>query len=146
MTDEMGLLVADLYEVAGVLRHWGEGIAAREGQTQARWQLLSVVSETALTVPSAARRLGISRQAVQRVANDLVRDGLASFQPNRDHRTSPLLELMPHGQDVLTRITARAHEARHGVTDGIEPSELASTRDVVRRITAHLRDRGVGNP
>lgn len=146
MTDEMGLLVADLYEIAGVLRHWGEDIAAREGQTQARWQLLSVVSETPLTVPSAARRLGISRQAVQRVANDLVRDGLAAFQPNRDHRTSPLLGLTPHGRDVLTRITARAHEARRGVTDGIESSELASTRDVIRRITVRLRDRGVGDP
>lgn len=146
MTDEMSLLVADLYEIAGVLRHWGEEIAGGEGQTQARWQLLSVVSETPLTVPNAARRLGVSRQAVQRVANDLVRDGLAAFRPNPDHRSSPLLGLTPHGRDVLTRITARADEARRGVTDDIEPSELASTRDVVRRITARLRDRGVDNP
>ena len=42
----MALLVADVYEAAGVLRKSGEAVAATEGQTQARWQLLSAVSET----------------------------------------------------------------------------------------------------
>lgn len=62
MPDEMALLVADVFEAAGLLRRSGEAIAATEGQTQARWQLLSVVSEEPLTVAQAARRLGIARQ------------------------------------------------------------------------------------
>ena len=136
----MALLVADIFEAAGLLRRRGEEIAAGEGQTQARWQLLSVVSETPLTVPSAARRLGITRQAVQRVANDLVREDLAIFRPNRDHRTSPLLELTAHGQDVLARITARFRDVEHGFTEGIEPSALVGARDVIRRLNARLRD------
>ncbi len=89
MADEMALLVADVYELAGLLRRSGEAIAAREGQTQARWQFLSVISGDALTVPQAARRLGVTRQAVQRVANELVDDGLAELVANPDHRTSP---------------------------------------------------------
>lgn len=68
MSDEIARLVADVFELAGLLRRSGEVVAAREGHTQARWQLLSVVSDRALTVPQAARRLGVTRQGVQRVA------------------------------------------------------------------------------
>lgn len=64
MADEMALLVADVFELAGLLRRSGKAVAAKEGQTQARWQLLSVVSDQALTVPQAARRLGVTRQGV----------------------------------------------------------------------------------
>ncbi len=88
MSDEIARLVADVFELAGLLRRSGEVVAAREGHTQARWQLLSVVSDRALTVPQAARRLGVTRQGVQRVANDLVVCGLAELRHNPDHRTT----------------------------------------------------------
>ena len=52
--------------------------------------------------------MGISRQAVQRVANDLVTDGLAEFTPNPDHRTSPLLALTDAGDGALATITRAA--------------------------------------
>lgn len=45
MSDEIARLVADVFELAGLLRRSGEVVAAREGHTQARWQLLSVVSD-----------------------------------------------------------------------------------------------------
>lgn len=67
MSDEIARLVADVFELAGLLRRSGEVVAAREGHTQARWQLLSVVSDRALTVPQAARRLGVTRQVVAEV-------------------------------------------------------------------------------
>ncbi len=91
MSDEIARLVADVFGLAGLLRRSGEVVAAREGHTQARWQLLSVVSDRALTSP-AARRLGVTCQ-VQRVANDLVVCALAELRHNPDHRTSPLLVL-----------------------------------------------------
>jgi hypothetical protein len=52
----------DIYEAAGVFRHVGEAIAGAEGQTEVRWQLLSVSSGRSQTVPQAARRLGLTRQ------------------------------------------------------------------------------------
>jgi hypothetical protein len=63
--DRFALLVADVYDAAGVLRRLGERIAATEGQTQARWQVLSVMPEGTWTVPMAADRLVTRRQAVQ---------------------------------------------------------------------------------
>ena len=53
--DAFALLVADVYDAAGVLRRLGEQTAATEGQTQARWQVLSVISDGDWTVPMARR-------------------------------------------------------------------------------------------
>ncbi|WP_329201680.1 MULTISPECIES: MarR family winged helix-turn-helix transcriptional regulator [unclassified Streptomyces] len=135
MAEELALLVADVYEAAGALRRAGEALAGTEGQTQARWQLMSVVSEEPLPVARAARRLGVARQGVQRIANELVRDGLAQFRDNPDHRTSPLLALTGAGQRVLNAITARAATAHQAVGEGLTECDLAAVRALLRRLT-----------
>lgn len=139
MTDEMALLVADVFEAAGVLRRSGEALAATEGQTQARWQLLSVVSDDPLTVAQAARRLGVARQGVQRIANDLVREDLASFRSNPDHRSSPLVELTVSGRRVLNKITARAAEMHGALAADFPPDELAAARVLLHRLVEQVR-------
>ncbi|MFD5514744.1 MarR family winged helix-turn-helix transcriptional regulator [Streptomyces sp. NPDC127066] len=139
--DEMALLVADVYEAAGALRRSGEAIAAAEGQTQARWQVLGAVSDEPLSVARAARRLGITRQGVQRVANDLARDGLADFRPNPDHRSSPLLGLTPRGRRVLAGITDRAAAAHRVLSADISSADIVAARDLLRRVTEQVRQR-----
>ncbi|AFE13246.1 hypothetical protein MRGA423_12520 [Mycobacterium tuberculosis RGTB423] len=139
MSDEIARLVADVFELAGLLRRSGEVVAAREGHTQARWQLLSVVSDRALTVPQAARRLGVTRQGVQRVANDLVVCGLAELRHNPDHRTSPLLVLTENGRRVLQAITERAIVVNNRLADAVDPAALQATRDSLRRMIVALK-------
>ena len=102
------LLIADIHEAAGHFRRIGEAIANEEGQTQARWQLMSVVSERPFTVAQASRRLGLARQGVQRIANELTEAGLTQFQENPDHKTSPMLSLTDQGAAVFERLTRRA--------------------------------------
>ncbi|MEU9014513.1 helix-turn-helix domain-containing protein [Streptomyces sp. NPDC048479] len=138
MPEELALLVADVFEAAGLLRKTGEAIAAAEGQTQARWQLLSAVSEEPLTVARAARRLGIARQGVQRVANDLVREDLADFQPNPDHRGSPLLALTPLGRATLQRITTRASTVHQALTADIASADIAAARSLLHRLIGQV--------
>jgi DNA-binding MarR family transcriptional regulator len=140
MTDQLALLVADVYEAAGALRRAGEALAATEGQTQARWQLMSAVSDQPLPVARAARRLGIARQGVQRIANELVGDGLAEYRDNPDHRTSPLLALTDVGQRRLGAITARAAAAHQAMGDGVAENDLAAVRAVLQRLTRQADD------
>ena len=127
MSDEMALLIADVYEAAGVLRRWGESLAAAEGQTQSRWQVLSVVSDVPLTVPSAARRLGISRQAVQRTVNELADDRLVRLAPNPDHRTAGLIELTDLGREALVN-SRRLSTGFLSVMGGVWPGLLTMVR------------------
>lgn len=128
---EIALLVADIYEAAGLFRRAGESIAEGEGHSQARWQVLSALSGPPLTVPQAARRLGITRQGVQRVANDLIGAELVRLLPNPDHRSSPLLELTPGGRQTLERITERAQAFHATLIPSVDATSLAQTRQVL---------------
>ncbi|WP_445168869.1 MarR family winged helix-turn-helix transcriptional regulator [Mycolicibacterium sp. Dal123E01] len=139
MADEIALLVADVYELAGLLRRSGEAMATREGQTQARWQLLSVISDAALTVPQAARRLGVTRQAVQRVANELLSDGLVHLVANPDHQTSPLLSLTDGGRGVLARIGKLAAVENGRLLRAVGAQAVRDTRQAVRLLAAALK-------
>ena len=131
---ELPLLIADLFEAAGAMRRRGDQIAAVAGQTQARWQVLSVLSDGDWTVPKVARRLGVSRQAVQRIVDELRDDGLVGLNKNPDHERSPLLHLTEHGSDALGLINTDARLWHARVAAGIAPGDLAITRDVLRAL------------
>jgi DNA-binding MarR family transcriptional regulator len=132
--------IADVLELAGLFRRIADDIARGEGQTQARWYALSVFSEDPLTVSQAARRLGTTRQAVQRSADELLAQGLATAEPNPDHRTSPFITLTPEGRAVLARISRAAMTSRRRWLPNPDATELEAAHAVVRRLRDALRE------
>lgn len=130
------LIVADVYELAGRFRERGEAIARGIGQTQARWQVLSAASAEPKTVPQIARRLGVSRQNVQRIADLLVAEQCATFEDNPDHRGSPFLILNKRGRDALERLTKSAAEQHARLARKLPASEIASIHRSLRRLLA----------
>jgi DNA-binding MarR family transcriptional regulator len=98
-----------IWEANRLLRDEGERMAAMVGQTHARRMVLQSAGAGA-TVPDIARRLRLQRQSVQRVADELVDDGLARYRVNPRHRTSRLLEATAAGDDVLRRLAALHQE------------------------------------
>ena len=135
-TSLLPLIVADIYELAGRFRQDGEAIARAVGQTQARWQVMSAASAEPMTVPQIARRLGVTRQGVQRIADLLVADGAARFAPNPDHRTSPFLLLSAAGRSDLAKLTAAAARAHARIAERIAASDLAAIHRGLRRLLA----------
>jgi DNA-binding MarR family transcriptional regulator len=128
------LIVADIYELAGRLRDNGETVARRIGQTQARWQVMSAASDEPKTVPQIARRLGVTRQNVQRIADQLVAESWASFETNPDHRSSPHLVLSKRGSEALDRLSRAAESYHARLTRKLSASELASIHRNLRRL------------
>lgn len=129
-------LIADVYELAGISRHTSEQIARELGQTAARWHVMSVVSDDALTVPAIARRLGLARQSVQRVVDEMVDAGLVTREPNPDHQRSPLMALTAEGRAVLDELFRRSSANRAALLDraGVSVTELDGARRVVRAL------------
>jgi DNA-binding MarR family transcriptional regulator len=82
----------------------GELLAKRAGQTLARWLVLETVAGEPLTVAEIARRLGQARQGVQRHADLLVGEGLASYLENPRHRRANLMDITPDGVAALRQI------------------------------------------
>jgi len=143
---EVQRLAADLFETASAMRRDGEAIARTAGQSQARWQVMWVASTGALTVPAIARRLGITRQGVQRVADDLVRAGLASYAPNPDHVKSPLLLLTDRGQDVLTRINDAAAERNLHLHRLVGSTDVRELRALLGKLRTALNGEDRSSP
>lgn len=137
------LLVADVFQLAGAFRRLGDGIAAKVGQTQARWQVLSVASGGPQTVAQMARRLGYARQSVQRTTDQLINDGLARYVKNPKHEKSALVEISGQGRRILVQITREAQEWHAELTAGIEPAELATALRVIRQLGSAL-EKGMG--
>jgi DNA-binding MarR family transcriptional regulator len=134
------LIVADIFELAGRFRDTGEQIASGVGQTQARWQVMSAASGGALTVPQIARRLGVTRQNVQRIANLLVSEGWATFEKNPHHRSSPHLVLSERGQAALAELAAAAHDHHAGLARSLRGSRFDDVHRGLRRLIAALDD------
>jgi DNA-binding MarR family transcriptional regulator len=136
--DEYRTLLAEVYELAGRSRRRSDLEAAAYGSTAARWQTMSAISDNDLSVAAIARRLGLPRQAVHRVVDDLVAQGHVRKQPNPDHRRSELISLTPAGRVVLQKLWRESdrHRAQLLETAAVTGAELAATRDVLRRLVA----------
>jgi DNA-binding MarR family transcriptional regulator len=127
------LIIADVYQLAGQLRRNADAIARAIGQTQARWQVLSAASADPKTVPQIARRLGIARQNVQRIADLLIAEGLATLQPNPDHKTSPFLALTVGGRSTFAQLMRHARTYYRELATELAGNDLAVLRGSLRR-------------
>ena len=132
------IIVADVYELAGLFREQGEAIARTVGQTQARWQVLSAASGKPQTVPQIARVLGVTRQNVQRIADLLVGEGAAEYRTNPDHRGSPHLILSKRGHIALERITKAAAGFHARLAPKLPPSDVVLLQRGLRRLLSAL--------
>jgi DNA-binding MarR family transcriptional regulator len=139
----ISLIVADIFELAGRFRDIGESIARRVGQTQARWQVMSAASGDPLTVPQIARRLGVTRQGVQRIADLLVSEDWATFERNPDHRASPLLVLSERGKSALAEITEAAQDMHAALAQELSKAEIDDTHRTLRRLINALDQRHI---
>lgn len=135
------LLIADVYELAGLSRRIGEREAAAEGATVARWHVLSAVSDEPAAVPDIARRLGQVRQGVQRVVDDLVGSGDLARQPNPDNPRSPKVGVTPAGRALLDRLWQVSESSRRTVIGaaGLDEHALREARRTLRRLTESLQ-------
>lgn len=136
------LIVAHIFEAAGRLRRAGGAVAREHGQTQARWQVLSVISEGAWTVPRIAERLGITRQGVQRVADELVDGGLAEYRENTRHANSPYLLATRRGSQILAAITRSARRLDQRLGASVGDHDLDTVYRALERILSVLRSDG----
>ncbi len=131
-------LILNVFRLNGALLRHGAALTAPHGQTQARWQVLGAVAEATRTVPQIARRMGMSRQSVQRVADLLEHDGLLRFRPNPDHARSPLLRLTREGETLAQTLADDGARWCASIAGGIAARDLERAVDVVRQVIERL--------
>jgi DNA-binding MarR family transcriptional regulator len=137
-------VVVRTFRANGALLVSGDRLAAQEGLTAARWQVIGAVALASrpLTVPQIARRMGLTRQSVQASVNRLLADGLVEADGNPDHRRSPLIRLTGRGRNTYRRLQRRQARWINELSAGLEVSELATTARVLEELTRRLDARG----
>ena len=135
-------LIADVYELAGRSRRSSDAFARSFGQTVARWHVLSVVRTEPLTVPRIADRLGVTRQSVQRVVDDLDAAHLVEISPNPGHRRSPQVHSTNAGAAVCDELFESSAPGRAAMlaAGDVSAEDLRHAQATLRRILVHFED------
>lgn len=142
LAEQYRLLIADVYELAGASRRTSEAVAREHGQTVARWHVMSVLDGAELSAAQIARRLGLTRQSVARVVDELVAGGQARKRSNPSDARAPLLSLTGRGRTTLRAIVDRSDAVRIAQLrrTGLEPHQLRAAQDTLRALVSMLGD------
>jgi DNA-binding MarR family transcriptional regulator len=112
----------------------GEALARPAGQTLARWLVLEAVQDGPATVAQIAREMHLARQGVQRLADVLVRDGLAVYEANPAHRRAKLLRLTSEGRSALRTVQAAQRTWADALGAELGEAELRQASAVLNRV------------
>jgi DNA-binding MarR family transcriptional regulator len=142
--DTLTALIIEVFRLNGCLLESGDGLVGDIGLTSARWQVLGAISDAATPLPVAhiARNMGLTRQAVQRIANELEHDGLVRFAPNPHHERAKLVLLTDAGSRAFATAMRRQGPWVAQLARGLKSTDLETTL----RVVAHLRRRLEDDP
>ena len=133
-------LVLEIFRLNGVLLTQGDRLVDDIGLTSARWQVMgaAALSPVPLSVAAIARNMGLTRQAVQRVANDLEQAGFVRFAPNPHHQRAQLVLLTASGTAAYRAAIARQGPWANRIAAGLDPRRIRAARAVLRAIAQQL--------
>jgi DNA-binding MarR family transcriptional regulator len=133
-------VILSTFRANGLSLTAGDRLAAEEGLTSARWQVLGALALAGrpLTVPQIARRMGLTRQSVHATVKRLAHDSLVELVPNADHRRSQLVRLTALGEQSYEALDGRQAEWVSRLADGLERSDLETTARVLDELCHRL--------
>lgn len=131
--DAMTDLVLDLFRLNNQLLAAGDRLVARLGLTSARWQILGAIVAADYPQPVAwlARNLGANRQNVQRIVNDLKKEGLVAFETNPHHRRAQLVVLTDKGKKTFDAAMSLQAPWINSLSEGLLVKDIETTHRVL---------------
>jgi DNA-binding MarR family transcriptional regulator len=133
-------LIVEIFRVNGRLLGAGDRLVADLGLTSARWQVIGAIAIAGQpqTVPSIARTMGLTRQAVQRLINELTADGLVEGRVNPNHRRARLFALTDAGAAAFEQVTARQRPWAEALAAGQSAAEIRAAEITLRALRDKL--------
>jgi DNA-binding MarR family transcriptional regulator len=131
--------ILEVFRLNGRLLVAGDRLVAPLGLTSARWQVLGAIAMAEQPQPVAwlARSMGLTRQGVQRLVNEMTDDGLVEARPNPHHRRAHHVVLTKRGRNVYARAAGLQAPWVADLVKGLSRDEIA----VALRVAETLRER-----
>ncbi len=108
--EDFGALISAVSQAHSEFIYSAEVVASENDLTPARWQVIQAAALKPATVSEIARTLGLTRQSVQRVADDAVKLGLATYRSNPKHSRANLLAPTKKGRTAVEAAQASQAE------------------------------------
>jgi len=135
-------VILTTFRLNGRLMDAAQGMAAAGELTAAWWQVIGGVLDEPRSVAEIARRMGMTRQGVQRVADLLVERELAEYRDNPAHRRAKLLACTEAGYWAVRRISLVQHPWADRVGQAVGTDELLDALTVMQRLVEILEADG----
>src|SRR4030095_13884124 len=120
-------LVLAVFRLNGRLLAACEPLVSDLGLTSARWQVLGAIAHAPSPQPVAwlARSMGLNRQGVQRIVNEMREDDLVELRPNPHHRRAHLVALTQRGESAYAAASRLQTPWAHALAKGLGREEVA---------------------
>ena len=135
-------LIIDLFRFNRRMLTAGDKLVAGLGLTSARWQVLGAITQADRPQPVAwlARDMAAHRQNVQRIINDLHKEGLVAFEANPHHRRGQLVVLTDKGKRAFEAAMNLQAPWVNRLSDGLSARDIETVHRVVTAVQKKLED------
>lgn len=136
----VSMLILEVFRLNGRLLAAGDRLMAPLGLTSARWQVLGAVALAPTPEPVAhlARSMGLNRQGVQRIVNELVVEGFVAFEDNPHHRRAKLVTLTAKGRTACETADRIQKPWVNALAKGLNADDIAATHRVIEALRKRL--------
>jgi DNA-binding MarR family transcriptional regulator len=133
-------LILEIFKVNGRLLAAGDRLAAPVGLTSARWQVLGAIALASSPQPvaSLARNMGLTRQAVQRLVNELEAERFVAFDENPHHQRAKLVVLTKQGREAFDAVSRLQAPWVNDLAANLPAKSLAAATQVLATLTREL--------
>jgi DNA-binding MarR family transcriptional regulator len=133
-------LILAVFRLNGDLLRAGDELIADLNLTSARWQVLGAIGMAGEPQPVAnlARVMGLTRQAVQRVANELESEGFVAYTANPHHRRAKLVVLTERGTRTIRAAAKRQSPWINELVAGLPIRDIRCALRVARALDVRL--------
>ncbi|MDV2994495.1 MAG: hypothetical protein N4J56_004149 [Chroococcidiopsis sp. SAG 2025] len=134
-------LIVEIVATFFLLRAEGMRIGVVSSSGEGYWSVLRLLKlNGAQTVPQIARSRYVPRQSVQKLANEMLEDGVIELVNNPAHKRSKLLRLTPKGEAVFQQLSDRIAALTETLAEQGDAAQLQNAVAVVKHLHEQLRE------
>lgn len=131
-------LLLETFRFNGRLLAAGDRLTEPLDLTSARWQVLGAIDAQSMPVAQIARKMGLARQNVQRLADILEQEGVVEYIANPDHKRAKLVCLTKRGRAAVRRLGKIQEKWANETAADVNPAEIRKAINVTRKLRMRL--------
>lgn len=134
--------ILEVFRLNGELIRAGNSMTGEFGLTSARWQVMGAIDNEgrSLTVSDIARLMGQSRQSIQRLANELEREGFLCFEEKSHDARSKLVALTNKGVETMSSINRVQADWVNSLAKRLSAYDIRETCGLLRELRVLLSE------